>query len=98
MVLIVEADHIKYLGLLDDMRNNFLMGHNNYPKLITEDYNPILYLQNRGASICNQYQGHIWNIIFNKSKVVGYGKDEKFSLDIQCFKFKYLGHYNNNLS
>ena len=46
MHLIWGADRRKYTLLLDNMRNNLLRGHNNYPKMVSEAYSILLQYKN----------------------------------------------------
>ena len=50
MHLLWVADRCKYTPFMDDLRNNFLKGRNNYPKTVLEAYSLLLHHKNNATT------------------------------------------------
>jgi hypothetical protein len=88
MALIRGADRGRYSRLMDDLKNQFTMGRNNYPRNITAAYNLILNYR-----ITRQPQQS--TRIINDSESVSFATVEKPPdiATVKCYRCQEKGHY-----
>jgi hypothetical protein len=85
MALIRGADRGRYSRLMDDLKNRFTMGHNNYPRNITVAYNLLLNYR-----ITRQPQQS--TRIINDSESVSFATVEKPDIaTVTCYRFQKKG-------
>jgi hypothetical protein len=92
MALIRGADRIRYNKLVDDLVNQFTMGHNNYPVNITAAYNLLINYRITGQSTAR---------IINDSEAVAFATVDKETVvkkdrsHVRCFNCQKKGHFAN---
>jgi hypothetical protein len=90
MALVKGADRKRYSRLMDELVNQFAMGHNTYPANITAGYNLLLNYHVSGQSTAR---------IINDSESMSFATVEKDKRDlkhIKCFRCKKKGHFANH--
>jgi hypothetical protein len=87
MALIRGADRGRYSHLMDDLKNQFTMGHNNYPRNITAAYNLLLNYR-----ITRQLQKS--TRIINDSESVSFATVERPDVaTVTCYRCQKKGRY-----
>jgi hypothetical protein len=87
MELIRGSDRGRYSRLVDDLKNQFTMGHNNYPRNITAAYNLLL-----NYWITRQPQQS--TIIINNSESVSFASVKKPDIaTVTCYRCQKKGHH-----
>jgi hypothetical protein len=90
MALVKGADRMRYSRLMDDLINQFTMGHNNYPQNVTAAYNLLINYRVTGQSTAR---------IINDSESMSFATVEKEKRDltlIRCFRCQKKGHFANH--
>jgi hypothetical protein len=90
VALVKGAERNMYSRLMDDLVNQFTMGHNNHPVNITAGYNLLLNYRVSGQSTAR---------IINDSESMSFTTVEKEKRDlkhIKCFRCKKKGHFANH--
>jgi hypothetical protein len=90
MALIKGADRMRYSRLMEDLINQFTMGHNNYPQNVTAAYNLLINYRVTGQSTAR---------IINDSESMSFATVEKEKRDltlIRCFRCQKKGHFANH--
>jgi hypothetical protein len=90
MALVKEDGRNRYNRLMDDLVNQFIMGHNNYPHNITAVYNLLINYHVTGQSTVR---------IINDSESMSFATVEKEKRDltlITCFRCQKKGHFANH--
>jgi uncharacterized heparinase superfamily protein len=80
VALVKGADRIRHSRLMDDLINQFKMGHNNYPQNVTVAYNLLINYRVTGQSTAR---------IINDSESMSFATLEKEKRDltlIRCFR------------
>jgi len=104
VAFLVRADRDRYGKLIKEIENDFLKGHDNYPKTPTEAYNLLVNYRNYvTVNKRNISQGGLDQVAFitegKRQKV-----DKNFKIDkdflkfpnIKCFKCGQFGHYKSD--
>jgi hypothetical protein len=90
MALVKGADRMRYSRLMDDLINQFTMGHKNYPQNVTAGYNLLINYRVTGQSTAR---------IINYSESMSFATVEKERRDltlIRCFRCQKKGHFANH--
>jgi hypothetical protein len=90
MALVKGADRVRYSLLMDDIINQFTMGHNNYPQNVTAAYNLLINYRVTGQSTAR---------IINSSESMSFATVEKERRDltlIRCFRCQKKRHFTNH--
>jgi hypothetical protein len=87
IALIRGSDRGRYSCLVDDLKNQFTMGHNNYPRTVTASYNRLLnYWVTRQPQQAAR--------IINDSESVSFATVERPELaTVRCYRCQKKGHY-----
>jgi hypothetical protein len=105
--LLVRADRERYGKLIKEIENDFLEGHNDYPKTPTEAYNLLVKYRNHvtvNKRTANQSGLDQVAFVTEGKKLKGeggktndkpLGKDSLKFPDIKCFKCGKYGHYKS---
>jgi hypothetical protein len=89
MALIRAADKSRYSRLVDDLVNQFTMGHNNYPINITAAYNLLI-----NYCVTTQSTSRIINDSEGMAFVtVDVTKEKRNLTKIRCFRCQKKGHF-----
>jgi len=102
--LLVRADRERYGKLIEEIENDFLKGHDDYPKTPTEAYNLLVNYQNHvTVNKRNLSQSGLDQVAFvtdgKKQKtedIKPLDKDFLKFLNIKCFKCGKYGHYKSD--
>jgi hypothetical protein len=90
MALVKGADRMRYSRLMEDIINQFTMGHNNYPQNVTSAYNLLINYRVTGQSTAR---------IINDSESMSFTTVEKERRDLtllRCFRCQKKGHFANH--
>jgi hypothetical protein len=82
--ILVRADRSRYGKLIEDIENDFLKGHDDYPKTTTEAYNLLVNYRNNGnTGKRNAQQGGLDQVDFIT-------KGKRTKLDRSLIKFPHI--------
>jgi hypothetical protein len=95
--LLVRADRGRYGKLIEEVENDFLKGHDDYPKTPTEAYNLLVNYQNYVTVNKRNFGQELDQVAFvtDGKKQKTDGGMIKFS-HIKCFKCRQFGHYKSD--
>jgi hypothetical protein len=96
--ILVRADRTRYGKLIEEVENDFLKGHDNYPKTPTEAYNLLVNYRNYvTVNKRNVQQGGLDQVAFvtDGKRQKTDGEENKFP-HIKCFKCSKSGHYKSD--
>jgi hypothetical protein len=95
---LVRADRSRYGKLIEDIENDFLKGHDDYPKTPTEAYNLLVNYRNYGnTGKRTAQQSGLDQVAFvtDRKRTKLDGMLLKFP-HIKCFKCGEFGHYKSD--
>ena len=90
ITLLMGADRTRYGRLLDNLENEFVAGHDNYPKTLTDAYNRLVYFTKSGEQ--NGLKGiNGGEVAFVNAE--GKHKEKPAKSEVECRRCKKKGHY-----
>jgi len=96
--ILVRADRARYGKLIEEVENDFLKGHDDYPKTPTKAYNLLVNYRNYATeNKRNTHLGGLDQVAFvtDSKRLKTDGGENKFPR-IKCFKCGTFGHYKSD--
>jgi hypothetical protein len=92
--ILVRADQGRYGKLIEEVKNAYLKGNNNYPTTPTKSYNLLVNYKNYSSNKRTISQGGLEQVTFvTEGKKLKTGKEFPH---IKCFKCGKFGHYKSD--
>jgi hypothetical protein len=95
-ILLVRADRNRFGKLIEEVKNSYLKGNNDYPTTPTEAYNLLVYFKNYNSNKRGVPDGGLDQVAF-MSEGKKLRTDGKFP-HIKCFRWGKFGHYKSDCS
>jgi hypothetical protein len=96
MEYLARSDQSRFEKLIEDIENDFLKGHNNYPKTPTEAYNLLVNYKNYGNQKRSASGGLDQVAFMTERKRTGLDGTAPKYPHIKCFKCGEFGHYKSD--